>query len=84
MVTKSTNKAKTKPTASRPLTDLAEDLGKRQPFDLIEEELYVSMLRATDMMSTQLRVLFEQVSLSCPLYNALRIVAASKSIRQKV
>ncbi len=69
----------TKPTNSsvREQT-LAEELGKRQPFDLQEEELYVSMLRTCDRLSSQFQDVFAEHSLSESLYNALRIVAGEQ------
>ena len=36
-------------------SEFAKQLGKRHAFDLIEEELFVCMLRTMDMMSTSLK-----------------------------
>ena len=59
---------------------LAADLGKRDPFDLLEEEVYVNLLRTSDLLSSGLQSLFEQHELSNPLYNALRIVAGEQKV----
>lgn len=66
-----------RPTSKKPKRNskLAEQLGKRDAFDLIEEELYLSLIRTVDLLSTSFTELFQQHGLSGPLYNALRIVA---------
>ncbi len=73
--TKRTNKK-----ASRGQISLAEDLGKRDPFDLLEEEVYVNMLRTVDCLSIGLTKLFEEHELSGPLYNSLRIIAGEQKV----
>ena len=57
------------------VTGLAKQLGKRHAFDLVEEELYLSLVRTVDRLSHGYADLFQQFGLSSPLYNALRIVA---------
>lgn len=59
---------------------LAEDLGKRDPFELLEQEVYINLLRTADLLSAEFNALFEQHDLSGPLYNALRIVAGEQKV----
>lgn len=63
------------PTAARP-RNLQQEVGKRRPFDLPEEEAYLNLIRTAEQLSGQVRALFAEHGLSEPLYNALRIVAA--------
>ncbi|MCC6509143.1 MAG: MarR family transcriptional regulator [Pirellulaceae bacterium] len=65
---------------SRSEASLAEDLGKRNPFDLLEEEVYVNLLRTVDLLSRDFNSLFEQHDLSNPLYNALRIIGGEQKV----
>lgn len=74
--------ADTKP-SSKPRQDrgsLAEDLGKRNPFDFLEEEVYINLLRTVDLLSVDFNELFEQHDLSNPLYNALRIIGGEQKV----
>ncbi len=77
--TKRTIKAGTKKVAARPVT-LAEELGKRDPFDQLEQEVFINMVRIIDLLSSDFHALFEQYELSDPLYNALRIVAGEQKV----
>ena len=52
----------------------AKQLGKRHDFDVVEEEIFVCMLRTIDLVQTRSIELFEKHRISGPLYNALRIV----------
>lgn len=61
---------------------LAKQLGKRHAFDLIEEELFVSMARTFDLISRDFVELFHSFGLSEPLYNALRIVGGESQVSQ--
>jgi DNA-binding MarR family transcriptional regulator len=55
-------------------SDFAKQLGKRFAFDVVEEEIFVCMLRTIDLISAQTTDLFAKHQISGPLYNALRIV----------
>lgn len=59
---------------------LAEDLGKRDPFDLLEQEVSINLLRTVDLISVDFTELFEQHGLSGPLYNSLRIIAGEQKV----
>ncbi len=63
-------------------SDLAKQLGKRNAFDLIEEELFVSLIRTVDIISRGFSDLFQQHSLTDSLYNALRIVAGECKVNE--
>ncbi len=66
--------------SSATASELAKQLGKRNAFDLIEEELFVSLVRTTDLLSRGFVDLFQQYNLSGPLYNALRIVNGESQV----
>jgi DNA-binding MarR family transcriptional regulator len=53
---------------------LQHEVGKRQPFDTPEEEVYLNLLRTADRLSAAPYKLFRDNGLSPSLYNALRIV----------
>jgi DNA-binding MarR family transcriptional regulator len=55
-------------------SEFARQLGKRHAFDVMEEELFVCMLRTIDRMSANSNSLFAKHQISGPLYNALRII----------
>jgi len=61
---------------NRPPANLQEELGKKNPFDIPQEEAYLNLMRTADALSGQVRCLLAQYDLSEPLYNTLRIVAA--------
>lgn len=68
-----------KPNVGKPnIGKLAEEIGKRDPFDLLEEEVYVSLMRTVDLLSSRFAELFAKYRLSNPLYNALRIVGGEQ------
>ncbi|MEM7755331.1 MAG: MarR family transcriptional regulator [Planctomycetota bacterium] len=53
---------------------LAAEIGKRDPFDVPEEEVYLNLLRTTAWLNEGTAALFKQAGLSVPLYNILRIL----------
>lgn len=53
---------------------LAAELGKKRPFELPEEELYLNLLRATEQASAPVERLIKAHGLSSAQYNALRIL----------
>lgn len=55
-------------------SEFAKQLGKRNAFDVIEEEMFVCMLRTIDLMSAGSNQLLEKHQITGPLYNALRII----------
>lgn len=54
--------------------NLAEEIGKRDGFDLAEEEAHLNILRTAARIDEPFERLFRQHGLSPPLYNVLRIV----------
>ena len=77
--TKRISKSATKQSA-RGNVSLAEDLGKRDPFDLLEQEVSINLLRTVDLVGVEFEALFEKHDLSGPLYNVLRIVAGEQKV----
>lgn len=65
---------------SRGYVSLADDLAKRDPFDLLEEEVFVNLMRTVDRLSSEFTTLFGQHDLSGPLYNALRIIGGEQKV----
>lgn len=59
----------------RTAANLQEELGKKHPFQHVEEEAYLNLARTADHLSSQVRAVMVEFGLSEPLYNALRIVA---------
>ncbi len=68
-----------KKVASKPRS-IAEELGKRDPFDLLEEEVFVNLARTADLLKHGFHDLFEPYELSDALYNALRIVGGEQKV----
>ncbi len=68
-----------KKVASKPRS-IAEELGKRDPFDLLEEEAFVNLARTADLLKHGFHNLFEPYELSDALYNALRIVGGEQKV----
>jgi DNA-binding MarR family transcriptional regulator len=58
-----------------PLSTLQEELGKAQPFEVLEQEVYLNLVRTHAQLSDQVAELFKQYQLSQPLYNVLKVVA---------
>ena len=63
-------------TAATQPVNLQQELGKRRPFDLPEEEAYLGIVMTADRLADGFRLLFAEHGLSSPLYNVLRIVGA--------
>ena len=63
------------PRPSRPAANLQEELGKRHPFEMAEEEAYLNLARTAEHLTGPVRAVMVEHGLSEPLYNALRIVA---------
>lgn len=62
--------------AAKPPRNLAEEIGKKKPFDLPEEEAYLNIIRTAEHLSRQAHDLLARHGLSEATYNVLRIVAA--------
>jgi len=58
---------------------LAQEIGKKRPFELPEEEAYLSLVRTSNDISGAFRNLFKTQGLSEAMYNVLRIVGGSGS-----
>ncbi|MEM8834748.1 MAG: MarR family transcriptional regulator [Planctomycetota bacterium] len=61
------------PTPDRP-RDLAQEIGRRRPFELKEEEAYINLLMTHEALAERLDRLFKSHGLSQPQYNVLRIL----------
>jgi DNA-binding MarR family transcriptional regulator len=55
-------------------TGLAAEIGKQRPFESLEEEVFLNLLRTQDRLSAQFERLFRAQGLSEAKYNALRIL----------
>ncbi|REK10779.1 MAG: MarR family transcriptional regulator [Planctomycetota bacterium] len=54
--------------------NLADEVGKRQPFASPRQEAYLNLVRTHTLLAGQLSRLFKQHGLTDPKYNALRIL----------
>lgn len=54
---------------------LAAEIGKRDPFEVSEEEVYLNLLRTTAWLNEGTATVFRDAGLSAPLYNILRILS---------
>ena len=54
---------------------LRDELHKRDAFEQIEQEAYLSIARTASQLTADFEALFAEFGLSNPLYNVLRIVA---------
>jgi DNA-binding MarR family transcriptional regulator len=59
------------------LSPLARELGKREPFDLSEQELFLNIARTAAVVAGPVEQLFESLGLSSSTYNILRILRGS-------
>ncbi|MGP1273125.1 MAG: MarR family winged helix-turn-helix transcriptional regulator [Phycisphaerales bacterium] len=59
------------------MSSLGEQIGKRQPFDLPEEEAYLNIIRSAALLSSAFNRLFKGHGLTESSYNALRILRAA-------
>ena len=53
---------------------LAQEIGKRQPFDFPAEEALLNLMRSCSVLSAPSELLFKQHGISPPKYNILRIL----------
>jgi DNA-binding MarR family transcriptional regulator len=66
------NMSKIKTTQS---STLQAELGVSQPFQVLEQEVYLNLVRTHALLSDEVAELFKQHHLSQPLYNVLKVVA---------
>lgn len=59
------------------MRSIAEEIGKRRPFDLLEEEVYLNLARTYEHLVSPFGELFKDHGLSVSQYNALRIVVGA-------
>ena len=59
---------------SVPLPTLAQEIGKKQPFDSPDEEAFLNILRTASVLSNEAARFIKGYGLSEPQYNALRIL----------
>ncbi|MFK7778224.1 MAG: MarR family transcriptional regulator [Gimesia sp.] len=57
-----------------PHSKLQQEIGKRQPFDLLEQEAILNILRTSDIFHNQFGRLFREYSVTPSQYNVLRIL----------
>ncbi|MEO1128478.1 MAG: MarR family winged helix-turn-helix transcriptional regulator [Planctomycetota bacterium] len=57
--------------------NLQQEVGKREPFAIPEQEAYLNIVRSHAVLSGAFAALFKEHGLSEPQYNALRIIAGA-------
>ena len=65
-----------------PVSGLAAEIGKASPFEVPEEELFLSLLRTTGWLNEGVTAVIREVGLSAPLYNILRILAGHAALTE--
>ena len=60
--------------ADKQVGGVAAEIGKRRPFDMLEEEAYVNLLRTHSRLTANFDRLFAEHGLTGPQYNVLRIL----------
>ncbi|MCA9283684.1 MAG: MarR family transcriptional regulator [Phycisphaerales bacterium] len=60
-------------------TGLQHEIGKRQPFDLLEQEAYLNLVRTASRLGVPFGRLFRELGLSEAGYNVLRILRGAGS-----
>jgi DNA-binding MarR family transcriptional regulator len=63
-----------------PHSHLQQELGKSQPFSLLEQEVYLNLVRTHAVLSDKVAELFKKYNLSQPLYNVLKVVARAGGV----
>lgn len=66
----------------RRISNLAKELGKRQPFTSLQQETYLNLVRTHEQLSNEMAMLFKQHGLSNVQYNALRILRGENTPMQ--
>jgi DNA-binding MarR family transcriptional regulator len=61
-----------------PESSLQSELKKKHPFDSLEQEACLNLLRTTDQLNSEFTRLFNSHGLSGPQYNVLRILRGSQ------
>lgn len=57
-----------------PQSNLQQEIGKRQPFEYLEQEAILNILRTSDLFHNQFGRLFREFDLTPSQYNVLRIL----------
>src|SRR5688572_14320710 len=57
---------------------LGSEIKKRKPFELVEEEAFLNLIRTSDLLQGEFARLFKEFDLSETQYNALRILRGAK------
>lgn len=60
--------------ANRTPKNLAQEVGKKQPFGSLRQEAYLNLVRTHAQLSTDFSRLYKRHGLTDPKYNALRIL----------
>jgi DNA-binding MarR family transcriptional regulator len=63
-----------------PHSHLQQELGKSQPFSVLEQEVYLNLVRTHAVLSDKVAELFKKYNLSQPLYNVLKVVARAGGV----
>lgn len=58
-------------------SSLQTEIGKKHPFESLEQEAFLNLLRTTDQLNCEFSRLFTSQGLSGPQYNVLRILRGS-------
>lgn len=65
--------------AQSPPTSLQDEIGKRRPFEHLEQEAYLNLMRTMSVLDEEVSKLFKARGLSEATYNALRILRGEQS-----
>ncbi len=57
-----------------PRSTLAQEIGKRDPFESLEQEAFLSVLRTADALASDFERLFREHGITAAQFNALRIL----------
>lgn len=60
--------------SSETVTGLADEIGMKKPFDLMEREVFLNLARTFSILNDQFQVIIKEFGLTGPQYNALRIL----------
>jgi DNA-binding MarR family transcriptional regulator len=60
------------------MSKLQNEICKRNPFESLRQEVFLNLLRTTDVLSRQFDGLFKKAAVSAAQYNVLRILRGSE------
>ena len=73
--------AESAPSSNRPAArGLADEIGKRHPFESAAHEAYLNLLKTHDLLAGRHEDLFRRHGISSPLYNVLRILRGREQL----